>query len=73
QIPGFQISQRADYIETDISLETTLNGGIINTRDEPHADEQKWPRLHVIVGNANMAEVATYLKVGLTMLVIIAI
>ena len=73
QIPGFQISQRADYIETDISLETTLNRGIINTRDEPHADEQKWRRLHVIVGDANMAEVATYLKVGLTMLVIIAI
>ena len=36
--PGFQISQRADYIETDISLETTLNRGIVNTRDEPHAD-----------------------------------
>ena len=73
QDTGFQISQRADYIETDISLETTLNRGLINTRDEPHADEEMWRRLHVIVGDANMAEVATYLKVGLTMLVIIAI
>jgi len=71
--PGYQISQRADYIETEISLETTLNRGIINTRDEPHADYENWRRLHVIVGDGNMSEVAQYLKIGLTSLVIDAI
>nr|WP_120492544.1 depupylase/deamidase Dop [Corynebacterium lactis] len=72
QTPGFQISQRADYIETEVSLETTLNRGIINTRDEPHASEA-WRRLHVIIGDANMSEVATFLKLGTTGLVLDAI
>lgn len=71
--PGFQISQRADYIETDISLETTLNRGIINTRDEPHAEASSWRRLHVIIGDANMSETAAYLKFGTTALVLKAL
>ena len=54
--PGFQLSQRADYIEVEVGLETTLKRGIINTRDEPHADADKYRRLHVIIGDANLAE-----------------
>ena len=68
--PRFQISQRADFFEEEIGLETTLKRPIINTRDEPHADPQKYRRLHVIVGDANLAEVATFLKVGVTALVL---
>ena len=71
--PGFQISQRADYIETDISLETTLNRGIVNTRDEPHADAKRWRRLHVIINDANMSETAAYLKFGTTALLLKAV
>ena len=67
---GFQLSQRADYIEVEVGLETTLKRGIINTRDEPHADADKYRRLHVIIGDANLAETATYLKLGSTALVI---
>ena len=65
--PGFQLSQRADYIEVEVGLETTLKRGIINTRDEPHADADKYRRLHVIIGDANLAETSTYLKVGTTL------
>ncbi|ALG84847.1 depupylase/deamidase Dop [Gordonia phthalatica] len=68
--PGYQLSQRADYIEVEVGLETTLKRGIINTRDEPHADPEKYRRLHVIIGDANLAETATYLKVGTTSLVL---
>src|SRR5436305_15114988 len=68
--PGFQLSQRSDYIEVEVGLETTLNRGIINTRDEPHADADKYRRLHVIIGDANLAETATYLKLGSTALVL---
>jgi len=67
---GFQISQRADFFETEVGLETTLKRPIINTRDEPHADAEKYRRLHVIIGDANLAEVSTYLKVGTTSLVL---
>jgi proteasome accessory factor PafA2 len=67
---GFQLSQRADYIEVEVGLETTLKRGIINTRDEPHADADKYRRLHVIIGDANLAEWSTYLKVGTTALVL---
>src|SRR5215217_17367 len=67
---GFQISQRADYFEVEVGLETTLKRPIINTRDEPHADPEKYRRLHVILGDANLAEVSTYLKVGTTSLVL---
>src|SRR5436305_12623342 len=68
--PGFQLSQRSDYIEVEVGLETTLKRGIINTRDEPHADADKYRRLHVIIGDANMSEYSTYLKVGATALVL---
>ncbi|MCA1820289.1 MAG: proteasome accessory factor PafA2 [Pseudonocardia sp.] len=68
--PGFQLSQRADYIEVEVGLETTLKRGIINTRDEPHADADKYRRLHVIIGDANLAEYSTYLKLGTTALVL---
>jgi Pup amidohydrolase len=67
---GFQISQRADFFEVEVGLETTLKRPIINTRDEPHADPEKYRRLHVIIGDANMSELATYLKLGTTALVL---
>jgi proteasome accessory factor PafA2 len=67
---GFQISQRADFFEVEVGLETTLKRPIINTRDEPHADPEKYRRLHVIIGDANMSEVSTYLKLGTTGLVL---
>ncbi len=60
----YQLTQRADHFEEEVGLETTLKRPIINTRDEPHADSQRYRRLHVIVGDANMAQVATFLKVG---------
>jgi proteasome accessory factor A len=66
----FQISQRADFFEEEVGLETTLKRPIVNTRDEPHCDPQKYRRLHVIVGDANMSEVATFLKVGTTAIVL---
>ena len=69
ETPGFQLSQRADYMEVEIGLETTLKRGIINTRDEPHSEAEKYRRLHVIVGDANLAETSTYLKVGTAALV----
>ena len=53
-----------------MGLETTLKRGIINTRDEPHADPERYRRLHVIIGDANLAETSTYLKVGTTALVL---
>ena len=68
--PGFQLSQRADYIEAEIGLETTLRRPIVNTRDEPHADPNRWRRLHVIVGDATMLEAATYVRLGTTSLVL---
>ena len=51
-------------------LETTLKRPIVNTRDEPHADADRYRRLHVIIGDANLAEISTYLKVGTTALVL---
>ncbi len=70
---GFQISQRADFFEEQVGLETTLKRPIINTRDEPHADPAKYRRLHVIIGDATMNEVQTYLKIGTAALVLDAI
>src|ERR671923_1069800 len=67
---GFQISQRADFFEVEVGLETTLKRPIINTRDEPHADADKYRRLHVIIGDANMSEYSTLLKTGTTALVL---
>jgi proteasome accessory factor A len=63
EIP-FQLTQRAEHFEEEVGLETTLKRPIVNTRDEPHADSQKYRRLHVIAGDANMSETATLLKVG---------
>ena len=77
EIPGvdpesikYQITQRADFFEEEVGLETTLKRPIINTRDEPHADSTKYRRLHVICGDANMSETATFLKVGSTALLL---
>ena len=77
EIPGvansevpFQVSQRADFFEEEVGLETTLKRPIINTRDEPHCDPSKYRRLHVIVGDANMSEVATFVKVGVAALLL---
>jgi proteasome accessory factor A len=67
---GFQIAQRADFFEVEVGLETTLKRPIVNTRDEPHADADRYRRLHVIIGDANMSEISTYLKVGTTALVL---
>jgi len=67
---GFQISQRADFFEARVGLETTVNRPIINTRDEPHADPNKFRRLHVIVGDANLSPKMTFLKMGVTALVL---
>ena len=66
----FQLTQRADFFEEEVGLETTLKRPIVNTRDEPHCDAQKYRRLHVIVGDANLSEVATFLKVGTTAIVL---
>jgi len=67
---GFQLAQRADFFETVIGLQTTHHRPLINTRDEPHADRHRFRRLHVIIGDANMAEYSTYLKIGTTQLVL---
>ena len=67
---GYQISQRADYIEAHVGLETTMKRPIINTRDEPHADPKISRRLHVIIGDANMSDFANILKVGATSLIL---
>jgi proteasome accessory factor A len=67
---AYQLSQRADFFEEEVGLETTLKRPIVNTRDEPHADPQKYRRLHVIVGDANLCEVSTFLKVGSTAVVL---
>jgi proteasome accessory factor A len=61
---GFAMSQRAEHMWESISSATTRSRPIINTRDEPHADPDLYRRLHVIVGDSNMSEFATFLKVG---------
>ncbi|BCA54277.1 Pup deamidase/depupylase [Nitrospira sp. KM1] len=60
----YQISQRADFFECLVDLNTMVKRPIVNSRDEPHSDYGRYRRLHVIVGDANMSEVSTYLKVG---------
>jgi proteasome accessory factor PafA2 len=67
---GFQIAQRADFFEVEVGLETTLKRPIVNTRDEPHADADRYRRLHVIIGDANLSEISTFLKVGTTAVVL---
>jgi proteasome accessory factor A len=61
---SFSLSQRAEHIWEDVSSATTRSRPIINTRDEPHADSELFRRLHVIVGDSNMSQYATFLKVG---------
>jgi proteasome accessory factor A len=67
---GFQISQRADFMETELSVDTMHNRPILNTRDEPHANRERFRRLHLILGDANMCEYATALKMGTTRVVL---
>jgi proteasome accessory factor A len=66
----FCIAQRAEHIWEGVSSATTRSRPIINTRDEPHADAERFRRLHVIVGDSNMSEFTTWLKVGVTDLVL---
>ncbi len=62
----YQISQRADFVETALSVNTMHNRPVVNTRDEPHADPSRYRRLHLILGDANLCEYSTALKVGTT-------
>jgi len=66
----YQISQRSDFFETEVALDTMVKRPIINTRDEPHADREKYRRLHVIVGDANLSEYTIYLRNGAAALVL---
>ncbi len=66
----YQLSQRADFFETEVALDTMVKRPIINTRDEPHADRDKYRRLHVIVGDSNMSEYTIYLRNGVTAIVL---
>lgn len=68
--PTFCVSQRADHIWEGVSSATTRSRPIINTRDEPHADAERFRRLHVIVGDSNMSETTTMLKLGSAHLVL---
>ncbi len=69
----FQLTQRADFFEEEVGLETTLKRPIINTRDEPHGDPAKYRRLHVIIGDANMSEVQNLIKLGSGAIILMAI
>ena len=69
----FQITQRADFFEEEVGLETTLKRPIINTRDEPHGDPSKYRRLHVIIGDANLSEPQNFMKLGTTALLLAAL
>lgn len=68
--PVYQLSQRADFFSVEASVDTLHNRPLVNTRDEPHATPRHYRRLHVIIGDANMSEWATAIKVGTTALVI---
>ena len=69
--PGiYQISQRADFFSVIVSIDTMNRRPFVNTRDEPHADASKYRRFHVIIGDSNMSEWATALKMGTTSLVL---
>jgi proteasome accessory factor A len=70
---SYQLSQRADFFEEEVGLETTLKRPIINTRDEPHADPASYRRLHVIIGDANLSEIQIFLKLGTTALILAAL
>jgi len=64
--PMYSIAQRAEHIWEGVSSATTRSRPIINTRDEPHADAEKYRRLHVIAGDSNMSEYVNYVKIGTT-------
>src|SRR5687768_16662416 len=68
--PGFQIAQRSDFFSELQSVDTMQRRPIVNTRDEPHANPQRFRRFHVILGDANMSPFSTRLKVGTTALVL---
>ncbi len=63
---NYQITQRADFFEEEVGLETTLKRPIVNTRDEPHGDPSRYRRLHVIIGDANRSHTQIFLKLGVT-------
>jgi proteasome accessory factor A len=69
----YQLTQRADFFEEEVGLETTLKRPIINTRDEPHADPTRYRRLHVIIGDANLSELQILMKLGVTSVMLAAI
>jgi len=71
--PSYQIAQRSEFFEEIVGLETTLKRPIVNTRDEPHGDPERFRRLHVIIGDANMSQVATFVKLGSTSLLLAAL
>src|ERR1043166_6494458 len=69
--PGiFQISQRSDFLQVLVSIDTMNRRPLVNTRDEPHADASRFRRFHVIIGDSNMSEWATAMKIGATALVL---
>ena len=68
--PGFQLSQRGDFFEERVGINTTAKRPIFNTRDEPHSRSTSYRRLHCIAGDANRSEWATAMKVGTTALVL---
>src|SRR5207253_7779571 len=69
--PGlYQISQRADFFSVVVSIDTMNRRPLINTRDEPHVDASRYRRFHVIIGDSNMSEWATAMKIGTTALVL---
>ncbi|MBD4578781.1 Pup--protein ligase, partial [Xanthomonas citri pv. citri] len=66
----FAFSQRADFVQDGVSSSTTRSRPIINTRDEPHARREAYRRLHVIIGDATLSQHATWLRMGMTALVL---
>jgi proteasome accessory factor PafA2 len=66
----YQIAQRSDFFEVEVSLDTMVKRPIVNTRDEPHAERDDYRRLHVIVGDSNLSEYTIYLRNGVTALVL---
>ncbi len=70
QMGVFQIAQRSDFFSVLCSIDTMNRRPLVNTRDEPHADAERYRRFHVIIGDANMSEFATALKIGTTALVL---
>ncbi|HEV3148757.1 MAG TPA: depupylase/deamidase Dop [Chthoniobacterales bacterium] len=70
QLGVFQVSQRADFFSVLVSIDTMNRRPLVNTRDEPHADANRYRRFHVILGDSNMSEWATAMKIGTTSLVL---